>query len=131
MSVSVKIIDGPLAPAAEDSRAEGKPGDLGAVLRFEGIVRALESGKPIVALDYEVYQPMAERQLETIAEEVIKQNGLLAVRVEHSRGRVPVGGCSFRLVVASSHRGPALRAVTDFADRLKQDVPIWKTAVTE
>jgi molybdopterin synthase catalytic subunit len=49
--------------------------------------------------------------------------------VEHSRGRVAAGECSFRLRVAASHRPEALRAVEEFIDRMKRDVPIWKTPV--
>jgi molybdopterin synthase catalytic subunit len=39
------------------------------------------------------------------------------------------GQCSFRLQVASAHRAEALAAMTEFIDRLKRDVPIWKSPV--
>jgi len=129
MNISVHIQEGPL-PECRRARADcGDAGAAGAVVCFEGVVRASENGRPITALDYEVYEPMATRELQRVAEDVLRSCGLLAVSVVHSRGRVPVGQCSFRLHVAGAHRAEALRAVAVFIDRLKQDVPIWKTAV--
>jgi molybdopterin synthase catalytic subunit len=125
MPVSVHIIDGPLPGAPPALEAAG----AGVVLAFEGIVRGLEEGRPISALDYEVYRPMAERMLAQLGEELLRRHGLLALSVEHSRGRVGVGQCSFRLRIASAHREESLVAMGSFIDRLKQDVPIWKTPV--
>jgi molybdopterin synthase catalytic subunit len=127
MSIKVHIVDGPLAAAAPWPAAEG--GLAGAVLCFEGVARRLENDRQINALDYEAYEPMASRQMQRLAEQITRDFGLLGVFVEHSRGRVPVGQCSFRLRVASPHRKEALNAVDYFIDRLKQDVPIWKSPV--
>lgn len=124
MNIEVFIIDGPLPPRVAP-RAEG----AGAVLCFEGVVRPTEGGRPIEALDYEVYEPMASRMLKGLAEEVGREFALLAVHVEHSRGRVAAGACSFRLCISSGHRKEGLEAMGRFIDRMKQDVPIWKRAV--
>ena len=123
--VTVDVIDGPLPVASTMAPVE----NAGALVCFEGIVRPLEDGRRIAALDYEAYQPMAGAQLQRLAERVLHRHGLLAVRVEHSRGRVPAGACSFRLRIASRHRPEALRAAEEFIDTMKRDVPIWKTAV--
>lgn len=100
------------------------------MLMFEGIVREREGDAAITALDYRTYDPMAERMLRKLAEDVATRFGLIDVQVEHSRGRVPVGQCSFRLTVSAEHRKEALGAMDEFIDRLKRDVPIWKSAVT-
>ncbi len=131
MSVTVRIHDGPLPVSPAGCSVGGATGAAGAVVFFEGVVRAEEDGRPIQALDYEVYEPMATRELQRLAEDVLRSFGLLAVSVAHSRGRVPVGQCAFRLSVAAAHRAEALRAVEAFIDRLKRDVPIWKTPVSE
>jgi molybdopterin synthase catalytic subunit len=60
---------------------------------------------------------------------VAARHGLAALVTLHSRGRVGVGEVSFVLEVAAPHRAETLTAVSDFIDRLKQDVPIWKRAV--
>lgn len=121
MNVKVSILDGPL-PAVQALRIDG----AGAVICFEGVVRPTENGHGIDALDYETYEPMAQKMLAQLAERAIERFGLLAVHVEHSRGRVPAGGCSFRMIVASPHRAEGLAAMGWFIDQMKQDVPIWK-----
>jgi molybdopterin synthase catalytic subunit len=125
MSIAVSIIDGPLADVAQPWWPDG----AGAVVSFEGVVRPTEDDRPIQALDYEAYDPMATQQLSRLAQSVLEDHRLIAVRVDHSRGRVSVGRCSFRLRIASAHRKEAIRALDLFIDRLKQDVPIWKKPV--
>ena len=143
------ILDGPVDPSAEaktlSSAARALPelstsGRVGATLRFEGIVRRDEPSpgappsaapilRPICALDYQSYDPMAQAQLESLSRDISREFGLLALTTLHSRGRVLVGEVSFVLTISSSHRAEALAAMTAFIDRLKRDVPIWKTPV--
>jgi molybdopterin synthase catalytic subunit len=125
MKITIDILDGPLpAHLARPS----DPG-AGAWLCFEGIVRGTESGAAIEALEYQTYEPMAQQMLAEIARDVGTRHGLTSLMVQHSRGRVGVDECSFRLLVQSPHRKPALAAMDEFIDRLKKDVPIWKSAV--
>lgn len=123
MSVSIEIVDGPLSP--QTSRPQAFTG-AGAVLAFLGVVRPNEPGGPIRSLHYQTYEPMAHNALERLARELLEKHGLLAVQVEHSRGDVPAGEISFRLTIAAAHRKPAIVAMDEFIDRMKQDVPIWK-----
>lgn len=124
-TITVHILDGPLPETGDSPFVAG----AGAMIRFEGVVRPEENARRISALRYEVYQPMAERQLQHLARQVMEQNpGVLGLLIQHSRGRVPAGQCSFRLVVASRHRAEGLNAMGSFIDQMKQDVPIWKSA---
>ncbi|MCC7409767.1 MAG: molybdenum cofactor biosynthesis protein MoaE [Phycisphaeraceae bacterium] len=124
MNIHVSITDGSLPPSSAR-----RDYDAGAVLYFEGVVRPTEDGQPLEALDYEVYEPMARRTLAQLAEQAGQRFKLLSVEVEHSRGKVSAGACSFRLCVASSHRAEAIEATAWFIDRMKQDVPIWKRPI--
>jgi molybdopterin synthase catalytic subunit len=124
MSITVAIVDGPLG-AGNAQLADG----AGAVICFEGLVRPMEDGEPIDALTYETYDPMAQQTLRQLACQVHEQFALLAIHVMHSRGRVPVGACSFRLQVAARHRREGIAALSHFIDTMKQDVPIWKRPV--
>lgn len=122
MSIEVRIVEGEV-PA----RAAGRPGPgVGSVIVFEGCVRGEERGRAIRGLAYEVYEVMAERELERLAREALARHGLTALRVWHSRGFVAVAGCSLRVEVDSPHRMEGLRALQEFIDALKRDVPIWK-----
>ncbi|MBX3358696.1 MAG: molybdenum cofactor biosynthesis protein MoaE [Phycisphaeraceae bacterium] len=130
MSVHVDILTGPLpeAPPRRDLGL-GEGFEVGAVVVFEGVVRETEDRRPLVALEYQAYEPMAQESIRKIAGDLIARFGLIAVRVEHSRGAVPVGAISFRLTVVAVHRKEALAAADEFIDVLKRDVPIWKKAV--
>ena len=140
MIVSARIVDGTVTPAHEAHAMGAIPpdteGSVGAMVRFAGIVRALEpSGEPggshreLAALDYTTYDPMAQREMESLARDVALEHGLVSIVVVHSRGWVPVGEVSFVLVVCAPHRAETLAAVAGFIDRLKRDVPIWKSPV--
>ncbi|MGA2584710.1 MAG: molybdenum cofactor biosynthesis protein MoaE [Tepidisphaeraceae bacterium] len=123
MNLQIRIVDGPVPPMD----LWDVPG-AGAIISFAGNVRPTEHDQPIHGLEYEAYQPMAQRQIEIIARELIESHKLLGMRIEHSVGWVPVGQCSFRLEIAGRHRAEALSAMAEFIDRLKRDVPIWKNS---
>lgn len=124
--VRVTIIDGPIDTAGVP---ESRDCGCGAVVTFLGVVRGDESGTPIDALEYTTYDPMAERVLDTLARDAVERFGVRAVFVEHSRGRVGTGECSFRLVVAGAHRRETLDATDWFIERMKRDAPIWKKPI--
>ena len=127
MTVTIHIESGPLE-AATSFPCDG----AGAIVAFEGIIRPhepdeqSEQDRPIEAIEYEAYRPMAEEKLRELAERALQHYGLKRIRVTHSEGRVPVGACSFRLEIASAHRAEGLEAMGWFIDTMKRDVPIWK-----
>lgn len=100
---------------------------VGALAEFRGLVRGEESGRPIGGLRYEAYQPMAEREITRILDELSVTHPIKAVRVVHRVGDVPVGEAAIYIGVAARHRAEAFTVLSAFMDRLKQDVPIWKT----
>ena len=100
---------------------------LGAFAEFRGIVRGEEQGRPISALVYEAYQPMAEREITRILDALVVAHPCHAIHVRHRLGRIPVGEAAIYIGVVSRHRAEAFTVLSGFMDRLKQDVPIWKT----
>jgi molybdopterin synthase catalytic subunit len=100
---------------------------IGALVEFTGVVRGEENGGTIGGLVYEAYQPMAEREITRIVTELAASRRVLGVRVVHRIGRVPVGEAAIYVAVVAKHRAEAFALLTGFMDRLKQDVPIWKT----
>ena len=102
---------------------------VGAWVEFTGIVRGMEEGRAISALRYEAYQPMAENQIRRILDELHAAHPCLRVEVLHRIGVVPVGQAAIYIGVEAIHRAEAFAMASDFMDRLKQDVPIWKTEV--
>lgn len=128
MKTNVTIIDGPLGQADRADRRDFTA-EAGAVVCFEGVVRPTEDGRAIAGLTYQTYDPMAQRQLQRLADEASERFDLLGVAARHSRGFVPAGGCSFHLCVAAAHRKAALAAMDWFIDQMKRDAPIWKSPV--
>jgi len=99
----------------------------GAVVCFSGTVRGEEAGQPIHSLFYEAYRPMAENQIQAILTELAAKHPCTSAEVIHRLGTVPVGETSLFVRVRAPHRAEAFQLLTSFLDRLKQDVPIWKT----
>jgi len=124
MKVHARLTQGPLAELTESPYTQGS----GARIVFDGVVRPTEDGAEIMGLHYEAYRPMAEQQLKAIGLELLERHGLIAMHIEHSIGFVPNSECSFRLLIDSKHRKEGLLAMDEFINRLKQDVPIWKSA---
>lgn len=133
MSVQVIIFDGALPAELVFKSVRGNERDCesGAALVFDGIVRRMESGKPLKGLLYEAYEPMASRILENLAQGIVTKHGLHSLGVAHSKGLVLVGQRSLRVEIRAAHRTEALAAMSEFIDALKRDVPIWKTAEWE
>ena len=115
-----------LADAVEAVRAPSR----GAVVTFEGDVRAETKGRKVVRLEYEAYLPMAERTLEHLAAEIGREHGA-AVAIIHRVGHLSPGEAAVVIACAAPHRTPAFRACEAAIERLKSEVPIWKREVFE
>jgi len=131
MSVLVRISDGALSTQRLPHGLSPEPDiqQVGATVVFEGIVRTDEAGRAIRALSYEAYEPMATNALTELARDILRKHTLIAITVEHSRGEVLAGERSFRLAIDSPHRKEALAAMDEFIDRMKRDIPIWKSPI--
>jgi molybdopterin synthase catalytic subunit len=115
-----------LADAVEAVRAPSR----GAVVTFEGDVRAETKGRKVVRLEYEAYLPMAERTLAHLAAEIEREHGA-SVAIIHRVGHLAPGEAAVVIACAAPHRTPAFRACEAAIERLKHDVPIWKREVFE
>lgn len=102
-------------------------GGAGAVVEFEGIVRGIEMGAKISGLIYEIYEPMADRMVRRIVGELNAEYPCLAFLVVHRHGLVPVGERSIHVRIEALHRSEAISMLEHFMNRLKADVPIWKS----
>ena len=98
----------------------------GAVVIFLGVVRNHAEGRPVEALTYEAYPPMADKKMLEIAEEAHSRWPLHRVAVAHRIGHLGIGDASIAIGVSSSHRKEAFAACEFVMDRIKEDVPIWK-----
>lgn len=124
MDIEVLFTEGTLTPPTRGRAMR----ETGAVVEFHGVVRATEGAEPIGGLFYEAYEPMARREFDRIISQLAATHSPQSVCIVHRLGFVPVGEASLYVRVEARHRGAALAFCGEVIDRMKQDVPIWKTA---
>ncbi len=98
----------------------------GAAIVFEGIVRNHSRNRRTLFLDYEAYEEMALKQMESLAEQALSQFKIRDVVLIHRLGRLEIGETSVLIIVGSAHRAAAFEASRWLIDTLKRTVPIWK-----
>ena len=97
---------------------------LGATVNFLGTVRNHNHGHAVASMVYEAYRPMADRELEKIADRCAQQQA--EVRIVHRIGSMAVGDVSVVIAAASVHREAAFDACRAALEGIKHQVPIWK-----
>lgn len=115
--------EGPLS-AAEAERAVASP-ERGAVVVMQGTVRGTEDGRPIDAIVYEAYEPMALKVMARVVEEASRRWSIRVV-VRHRVGPVPVGEAAVIVACAGVHREEAFAGCRFVIDEVKAKAPIWK-----
>lgn len=123
--VSVKVSDEVIS--GDRVLAQVAASGLGAQILFLGAVRDVNEGKPVVAVSYDAFVPMAETVLREICEEARARFGHdLRIAVQHRTGKLGVGDVSVAIAVGSVHRDEGYQASRYVIEELKKRVPIWK-----
>lgn len=133
----------PVAGGATRSTITEKPIDIGlaidavrsptagAVVTFLGTVRDHARGRAVRQITYEVYEPMASRELDRVASACEAEWPDARIHVVHRYGVLAVGEVAVVIAVASPHRESAFAACRAMLERIKTDVPIWKNELGE
>ncbi|MEA5559081.1 molybdenum cofactor biosynthesis protein MoaE [Nodularia spumigena] len=99
----------------------------GAVVVMSGMVRNQTDGQPVIALEYQAYEPMALRVFYQIAADIRSTwSDVKRVVIYHRVGRLQVGEISVLVAVGCPHRSEAFEACRYAIDTLKHNAPIWK-----
>ena len=98
----------------------------GAIVTFLGNTRDHTGDRRVLYLEYEAYQPMADKMLARVAEEMLEKWELGGVAISHRLGKLEIGETSLIVAVSSPHRIAAFDACQYSIDRIKEIVPIWK-----
>lgn len=122
---SVAITFAPLSLEEVYALAEDRAN--GAVVVMSGTVRNQTDGKPVVALEYQAYEPMAIQIFRNIAAQIRDRwPDVNRVAIHHRTGRLQLGEISVLVAVGCPHRGEAFAACQYAIDTLKHNAPIWK-----
>jgi molybdopterin synthase catalytic subunit len=124
-----RITDKPI-DLQELVRFVSDPG-AGAIATFIGITRNNNEGRNVIALDYEAYPEMAEKELARIGEDASKKWQICRMAIVHRLGPVQIGDASVVIAVSSAHREAAFAACRFAIEEIKRTVPIWKKEVFE
>jgi molybdopterin synthase catalytic subunit len=98
----------------------------GAVVLFLGTVREMTGERRTIALDYECYPEMAERQLRELEAQARARWPIVECAIVHRLGHLELGEASVAVAVSTAHRDASFEAAKWLIDTLKQVVPIWK-----
>ncbi len=126
------LIEGPIQPSfiADSIAKHNTKTEIGAHALFLGQVRADEkNGKPVKAIDYSAYVPMAEKILSEIREEIFTQYPVVCMHIYHSLGTVKAGEISLFVFISCKHRQQSFDALRDIVELIKARVPVWKKEV--
>lgn len=122
--IDALITETPLERFAADASAATMTRSMGALVRFEGVVRDHDGGQGVRSLTYESH-PSAQDELRAIVEDIAQQHPV-RIWAAHRVGPVPIGEMAFLVFVAGAHRSEAFAACAAVTDRVKSEVPIWK-----
>ena len=105
--------------------------EAGAVATFIGTTRNNNEGRKVIALDYEAYPEMAEKQLARRGEEAGQKWQICRMAIVHRLGPVQITEPSVIIAVSAAHREAAFAACRFAIEEIKKTVPIWKKEVYE
>ncbi len=100
--------------------------EAGAINTFIGTVRNQTSGKKVLRLEYEAYEPMAVSEINKIIDTAGKTWHLLGCAVSHRTGTLMPGEIAVVVAVSTPHRKESFAVCQFIIDNLKETVPIWK-----
>lgn len=105
--------------------------EAGAIATFIGTTRNHNDGRKVIALDYDGYPEMAEKELARIGAVASKQWRICRMAIVHRLGPVQITEASVMIAVSSGHREAAFAACRFAIEEIKRTVPIWKKEVFE
>ena len=105
--------------------------EAGAIATFIGTTRNNNEGRRVVALDYDAYAEMAEKELRRIGDDANKKWQLCRMAIVHRIGPVQITQASVMIAVSSAHREAGFAACRFAIEEIKKTVPIWKKELYE
>ncbi|MDO8177243.1 MAG: molybdopterin synthase catalytic subunit MoaE [Undibacterium sp.] len=128
MAIFVQTEDFDLTTEVAKLRANNPA--VGAVVSFVGVVRDLNEGLDVHAMELEHYPGMTEKALQEIVVQASTRWQLMDCLVIHRVGALKPMDQIVLVAVATSHRGEAFAACEFIMDYLNTQAPFWKKEQT-
>jgi len=101
--------------------------EFGGQALFVGRVRRHNHGRDVVAVHYDLFEPLALATFDAIAREAfVDVTPELRIHVAHAKGELAVGDIAVVVAAGSRHRDEAFRACRAVIEGVKHRAPIWK-----
>jgi molybdopterin synthase catalytic subunit len=98
----------------------------GAYVAFEGWIRNENEGRKVLRLEYESFEPLAEKEGLRVLEEARAKFPIIRAACVHRTGLLEIGECAVWVGVSAPHRDEAFAACRFIIDQVKVRLPIWK-----
>lgn len=106
--------------------AEARRDGDGGLTLFVGVVRDNADGRAVTEMEYEAYEPMAERVMAQIEADLAAQFPEARLAMRHRIGRLLVGEVAVVVAASAPHREEAFAACRAGIEEIKARVPVWK-----
>ena len=106
--------------------AEARRDGDGGLTLFVGVVRDNASGRAVTEMEYEAYEPMAEKEMERIEADLAALFPAVRLVLRHRVGRLAVGEVAVVVAASAPHREEAFAACRAGIEEIKARVPVWK-----
>lgn len=107
-------------------RSGFKDHGAGGLVVFEGRVRNVNDGRPVNALEYEIYHELCRAEADVILGEAKERYRVIEVFACHREGLLGLGDIAVWIGVSARHRDDAFKACRYIIDEIKHRLPIWK-----
>src|SRR3954454_7203038 len=94
----------------------------GAIATFIGTTRNNNEGRKVIALDYDAYPEMAEKELRRIGDEAGNKWRIERMAIVHRIGPVQITEASVMIAVSAAHRDDAFQACRFAIEEIKKTV---------
>ena len=119
-----RVTRSPLDPALLLAEVR-RDGDGGLTL-FVGVVRDNADGRAVTEMEYEAYEPMAEKEMERIETDLAARFPDVRLVMRHRTGRLRIGEVAVVVAASAPHREEAFAACRAGIEEIKARVPVWK-----
>ena len=100
---------------------------FGGFAMFVGRVRALNHGRTVAGVSYDMFEPLALNGFRAICSDIEGRFGpKVRLYVAHAKGRLAVGDPAVVVAAGTPHRDEAFRDCRELQERVKHTSPIWK-----
>ena len=106
--------------------AEARRDGDGGLTLFVGVVRDNADGRAVTEMEYEAYEPMAERVMAQIEANLAARFPEARLAMRHRIGRLLVGEVAVVVAASAPHREEAFAACRAGIEEIKARVPVWK-----